>query len=114
MRENVPYSDELQAITGSLAACREQIAVSPIRIERPAISVPITTSQTQTKGNISVNMQLNRVPCPRCRRLVDDRAPACPSCGEMIYVEHPGDIRGVKHPPLELPPAKRGTYGPRA
>jgi DNA-directed RNA polymerase subunit RPC12/RpoP len=55
---------------------------------------------------------LNHVPCPACGSDVDDRVPACPSCGEKIYVEHPGDMKRVRHRPLNLPPAKPGAYGP--
>lgn len=47
---------------------------------------------------------LNKVPCPNCGKLVDDRAVACPACGEKIYVEIPGDITPTKHPPADLPP----------
>ena len=45
---------------------------------------------------------LNKVPCPGCSRRVEDQAPACPSCGEAIYIEHPGDILGVKHRQLDF------------
>ncbi|ELP35428.1 hypothetical protein RBSWK_00561 [Rhodopirellula baltica SWK14] len=31
---------------------------------------------------------------------MDDRVPACPNCGEKIYVEHPGGITPTKHEPL--------------
>lgn len=58
-----------------------------------------------------MNATLNQVPCPKCTRHVDDRAPACPSCGESIYIEHPGDILGVKHRQLEFPPSSRGLFG---
>jgi len=43
---------------------------------------------------------LNQTPCPGCGKHVDDRAPACPRCGEKIYVEHPGGITPTRHPPL--------------
>ena len=56
--------------------------------------------------------RLNHIPCPGCGRSVDDRAPACPDCGEMVYVEHPGDIKGVKHMPLDLKPASKRVYRP--
>ena len=52
------------------------------------------------------------VTCPGCGKQVAELAPACPNCGEKIYVEHPGDIKGVKHPPLDLPPAPKKSYGP--
>ena len=58
-------------------------------------------------------MQFNNVKCPGCNRKVNDRCPACPHCGEKIYIEHPGDIKGVKHAPLEYPPAKSGINGIR-
>ena len=45
---------------------------------------------------------LNHTPCPSCGKHVDDRAPACPKCGEKIYVEHPADITPTKHPPLPM------------
>lgn len=44
--------------------------------------------------------QLNIIPCPGCSQRVDDRAPACPSCGESIYIEHPADMLRVRHRPL--------------
>ncbi|CAD73779.1 MAG TPA: zinc-ribbon domain-containing protein [Rhodopirellula baltica] len=43
---------------------------------------------------------LNHTPCPKCGKQVDDRVPACPNCGEKIYVEHPGGITPTKHEPL--------------
>lgn len=37
--------------------------------------------------------------CPACRVAVEPGMPACPSCGERLYVEHPGafprDARAV-------------------
>ncbi|TWT98520.1 zinc ribbon domain-containing protein [Stieleria varia] len=45
---------------------------------------------------------LNHVRCPGCGKWVDDRAPACPECGEKIYVETPGDITPTKHPQLPM------------
>lgn len=59
-----------------------------------------------------MNQPLNQVECPQCGRRVDDRAPACPHCGEKIYVEHPGDIKPVRHRPVELPPVDPQSYGP--
>ncbi len=50
---------------------------------------------------------LNRIPCPKCGELVDDRAVGCPNCGEKIYVETPADITPTRHPPIE-PPASDG------
>ncbi|QEG43088.1 zinc-ribbon domain-containing protein [Roseimaritima ulvae] len=47
---------------------------------------------------------LNHTSCPECGREVDDRCPACPFCGEKIYVEHPGDTTPVRHP--QLPPLR--------
>ncbi|KAA5542631.1 zinc-ribbon domain-containing protein [Roseiconus nitratireducens] len=46
---------------------------------------------------------LNHVRCPGCGYEVDDRAVACPRCGEKIYVEHPGDITPTRHPPVSYP-----------
>jgi uncharacterized paraquat-inducible protein A len=46
-----------------------------------------------------------KVSCPTCSDLVYETAPACPACGSHVYVEHPGDIRGVKHFPLHYPTA---------
>lgn len=45
---------------------------------------------------------LNHVACPQCGQAVDDRCPACPYCGEKIYVEHPGDTTPVRHRQLPL------------
>ncbi|QEG00481.1 hypothetical protein Mal15_45510 [Stieleria maiorica] len=45
---------------------------------------------------------LNRTPCSKCGKVVDDRAPACPWCGESIYVEHPADITPTKHRQLKI------------
>ncbi|MCO8121675.1 zinc-ribbon domain-containing protein [Stieleria sp. TO1_6] len=53
--------------------------------------------------------QLNRVSCPQCSRMVDDRAPACPFCGEKIYVVSPGGITPTKHPPLDDDPNDSDT-----
>ncbi|TWU26254.1 hypothetical protein Pla52o_01070 [Novipirellula galeiformis] len=46
---------------------------------------------------------LNHVTCPHCGNDVDDRAPACPKCGEKIYVISPGDITPTRHPPDNTP-----------
>ncbi|EMB13774.1 zinc ribbon domain-containing protein [Rhodopirellula europaea] len=43
---------------------------------------------------------LNHTPCPGCGKPVDDRVPACPNCGEKIYVEHPGGITPTRHEKL--------------
>ncbi len=48
-----------------------------------------------------MNAPLNQVECPGCGKHVDDRAPACPDCGEKIYVISPGNITPTKHPPLD-------------
>lgn len=45
---------------------------------------------------------LNQTPCNGCGKPVDDRAPACPNCGEKIYVEHPGDITPTKHEQIPM------------
>lgn len=45
---------------------------------------------------------MNKVACPHCQRSVHDRAPACPYCGEKIYVEHPGDMERVRHQQLAM------------
>ncbi len=45
---------------------------------------------------------LNEVPCPKCGKHVDDRIPACPFCGEKIYVELPGGITPTKHPQIPM------------
>ncbi|WP_404308457.1 zinc ribbon domain-containing protein [Neorhodopirellula lusitana] len=50
-----------------------------------------------------MNTPLNHVQCPSCGKEVDDRAPACPQCGEKIYVNVPGDTTPTKHPPLNPP-----------
>ncbi len=42
-------------------------------------------------------------PCPNCRDQVADTSPACPNCGCAIYVEHPGDMKRVKHKPYKTP-----------
>gem|GEM_PF-5495068 len=47
---------------------------------------------------------LNRIKCPDCGFLVDDRAPACPQCGRKVYVETPADMSPARHAPIELPP----------
>ncbi len=39
--------------------------------------------------------------CPNCNEQILDTLPACPNCRCNIHVEHPADIRGVKHMPLE-------------
>ena len=31
--------------------------------------------------------------CPECRHPVEPQMPACPECGERLYVEHPGAVR---------------------
>ena len=43
------------------------------------------------------------VACSACHHKVHETAPACPHCGNHVYIEHPGDIRGVKHAPLSYP-----------
>ncbi len=43
------------------------------------------------------------ISCPSCAVPVCETAPACPACGNLVSVEHPGDISGVKHFPLEYP-----------
>ncbi|WP_146514858.1 zinc ribbon domain-containing protein [Rubripirellula amarantea] len=61
---------------------------------------------TLNNQNKSEASPLNEVPCPHCGVAVDDRAPACPNCGEKIYVEHPGGITPTKHRqiPMNRPP----------
>ncbi|WP_145299319.1 zinc ribbon domain-containing protein [Crateriforma conspicua] len=59
----------------------------------------------------SKSAPLNRVRCPNCQQSVDDRAVACPNCGNKIYVEHPGDITPTKHPPLRYPGESDKTSG---
>jgi rRNA maturation protein Nop10 len=48
-----------------------------------------------------MNAPLNEIVCPKCGRDVHDRAPACPHCGEPIYVISPGEITPTRHPPLD-------------
>ncbi|TWU44398.1 hypothetical protein Q31b_19340 [Novipirellula aureliae] len=48
---------------------------------------------------------LNQIPCPNCGKHVDDRAVACPHCGEKIYVNVPGDIASASNPPPNPPPS---------
>ncbi len=59
-------------------------------------------------------MSLKSDACPGCGQPVDARAPACPHCGAKIYVEHPGDIKGVKHPPLPPFPGEPKPIAPAA
>jgi hypothetical protein len=54
---------------------------------------------------------LNVVPCPRCSHRVNDRAPACPRCGEAVYIEHPADMLGVRHRPMYFAPPARNWLG---
>jgi DNA-directed RNA polymerase subunit RPC12/RpoP len=46
-----------------------------------------------------------KIACPRCSHSVLDMAPACPNCGLKVYIEHPGDIPGVRHLPRHYPAA---------
>jgi len=50
---------------------------------------------------------MNSVHCPNCGRVVDDTGPACPSCGEKIFVEHPADIQPIRHRILTYPDEHR-------
>ncbi|WP_147869496.1 zinc ribbon domain-containing protein [Stieleria maiorica] len=54
---------------------------------------------------------LNETTCTQCGKPVDDRAPACPYCGEKVYVEHPGDITPTRHEPVE---ANHGPQEPKS
>ncbi len=44
-----------------------------------------------------------KTPCLGCLQPVFETAPACPSCGTRVYVEHPANIVGVKHRSLSYP-----------
>lgn len=46
---------------------------------------------------------MSKISCPGCGRDVAELAPACPHCRTKIYVEHPGDIKRVKHAVLTYP-----------
>lgn len=58
-------------------------------------------------------MQTNYIECPECGKKVRSGAPACPECGTKMDVEVPGDIKGVRHRPLDLPPARSKATGHR-
>lgn len=58
-------------------------------------------------------MQTNFIECPGCGKKVHDHAPACPQCGTKIDVEEPGDVKGVRHPPLDLPSARSKATEPQ-
>ncbi len=44
-----------------------------------------------------------KIPCVGCQEPVFETAPACPACGNRVYVEHPANLLGVKHRPLSYP-----------
>ncbi|EMI21215.1 hypothetical protein RMSM_01846 [Rhodopirellula maiorica SM1] len=60
------------------------------------------------------NAPLNHVPCPHCGKHVDDRAVACPQCGEKIYVEHPADITPTRHSQIDFPGESNESLQPNA
>jgi hypothetical protein len=37
---------------------------------------------------------------------VEETAPACPACGEKLFVEHPADIQPTRHDVLVYPDEK--------
>lgn len=50
---------------------------------------------------------MDSIQCPNCGRTVADTAPACPTCGEKIFVEHPADMRPIRHQVLSYPDEHR-------
>jgi ribosomal protein S27E len=66
-------------------------------------TVAITHQLFISSNPINDRMRSMKVPCPNCLNKVFETAPACPSCGTHIYIEHPADIPGVKHQPLKYP-----------
>jgi rRNA maturation protein Nop10 len=73
---------------------------------RPSFDIPPIQTVSSMQEIKDDTAPLNETPCNQCGRPVDDRAPACPNCGEKVYVEHPGDITPVKHDQL---PHNRGV-----